>query len=308
MFEYDAELGWKGVNNLHTPYYSKDFKITVSHDGNGNRSLFPTHQKNTSNLLLLGDSYGWGWGVENNETAAYLLSKNNPYFNMYNLSIAGYGTDQELLALQKFIRNNTNPAEKPEGVFLLFYFNDFDDISTGERYGYQKPFFMLKDNVLTLSNSPVPKKYVEQFIPATEETYQDDWKLNSQLFNYFIKYGLGRVYQYFFDNHSDEPTITTAAPPGSKELAARLLQEIQSICNNHNMYFHVVFLMTMDTQNYNSNDIYSLAANIKKSGIDHSFFYSRKFPSTDLWLDAHYSPYGQKLLAKHLENIALQKR
>lgn len=302
LFEYDDLLGWRGVPNLKTPYFSKDFRIHVSHDPHGYRNISPPFIAGKSNYLLLGDSYAWGWGVEDNETAAAVFNEQHPHKNLYSLGIAGYGTDQELLALHKQLA--AQPGHDYRGVILLFYMNDFDDIAAAERYGYPKPRYIYADNSSpTLTNIPVPRKKIPQDIPVTEKPTPETWEQNIQLYNLFERTIAEVIFKPETQYSDASQKVITADEQHTIKLANSLIQEINKVCAHKRMFFHVVFLMTQDTQEHNAVLLHALADSLSANNIKHSFFYSRKFPRTDLWLDAHYTPYGQKLLARHIADV-----
>lgn len=301
LFEYDDLLGWKGVKNLSAPYYSKDFHVTVKHDAEGYRNIYPSYVEGKKNYLLIGDSYAWGWGVEDDETAAAVFTRKNPEKNLYSLGIAGYGTDQEWLSLQQFLERH--PKHHYQGVILEFYFNDFDDNAATERYAYPKPVFVDSENGLQLTNVPVPYKAVEQGIPVTEIPEPNDWSSQVQFLN-FIAHSIPPIIALI--NRHGQPEVLPVLQPSMKAkliLSAKLLAEIRRYCEERGLFFHAVILQTQDTQGENLVAIRALADELGKRGVAHSVFKSRYFPSTDLWLDAHFTPYGQSLLADHIADI-----
>lgn len=298
LFEYDPELGWKGVPNLHTPYNSKDFRIHVSHDGYGYRNISPPHVPGKDNFLLLGDSFAWGWGVEDDETAAAIVNHEDSTTNLYSLGLAGYGTDQAWLALQRHL--HSHPANHYRGVILLFYFNDFDDNASTERYGYPKPAFQLMAGQLQLTNVPVPHKAVPQDIPVSFVPEPNDWTSSIQLLNFLAPRLLRWLAQQNREKTAEPPTLVSQQMQHKIGLSLELLGGLARYCRENNLPFHVVLLQTLDTQEENLAALQHLDVLLTEQGLAHSVFRSRKFPSTDLWLDAHFSPYGQVRLAKHL--------
>jgi len=309
LFQYDPVLGWEGVPNLATPYYSKDFRIVVSHDSAGYRNIFPSFVPGKRNYLLLGDSYAWGWGVNDDETAAAVFTRHHEKnANMYSLGVAGYGTDQQYLTLKKHLAEN--PHAEYRGVVLLFYFNDLEDVSAKERYGYPKPFFQQGVDGIELSNVPVPERSVPQNIPVTEIPRQEDWMKHSQLFNFATKSLMSLIFQIM----DDKPEVDGSPSPNPVDeqqkaipMSTALLQAIQDTCREHRMFFHVVLLMTNDTKGADRAAMLALEEQLLAAGLPHSQFNSRKFPNTDLWLDAHYNPYGQSLLADHIGEVIRQQ-
>ncbi len=73
-----------------------EFDTLLKFDENGalvNRDLKLISQ---SDVIVVGDSHAMGWGVDFNQTFSYLL--NNLGYNVSNLSMSSYGTEQEILS------------------------------------------------------------------------------------------------------------------------------------------------------------------------------------------------------------------
>jgi len=73
------------------------------------------------NIVVIGDSYSAGAGVQKNETFPYLLNQMGKY-NIINLGISGLNTKQEILRLKEI-----GLAYDPKFVILQFYDNDWED-------------------------------------------------------------------------------------------------------------------------------------------------------------------------------------
>ena len=303
LFMYDELLGWKGSPNAQSRYVSKDFIVHVSHDALGYRNLAPPFVPGKRNILLLGDSYGWGWGVEDNETAAAVLNATDETYNAYSLGIPGYGTDQQYLALQRLLTGH--PDYRYSDVFVLFYLNDFNDVVIDGNGLYPKPLFKLDNSgQLQLHNVPVPKNDLPP-VSITEEAEERNNLQRSQLFNLALD-SLGKIiFDLTAEHDASQPETVTITGEEQDSIAMTdiLLQKIRSICQEKNMRFHVVFLMTINTDEKPQLMIAQLAKKLEQNGIAHSFVFSKMFPRTDLWLDTHYTPYGQKRLAHHIAEI-----
>lgn len=64
-------------------------------------ALHPYDRKpGKARLLMLGDSVAFGFGVRDFETFAFLLEHRSDRYEVVNLAVEGYGTDQELLVLE----------------------------------------------------------------------------------------------------------------------------------------------------------------------------------------------------------------
>lgn len=104
-------------------------------------------------IVLLGDSFAWGYGVNRGEMFADQVERLLPGFQIRNLAISGFGTDQELLALRRF---GLDP--RPDIVVVQFAVeNDIYTILTNDAYNLPKPRFVLLGGTLSLEGVPVPK-------------------------------------------------------------------------------------------------------------------------------------------------------
>jgi hypothetical protein len=152
-YNYDPELGWfpkpngKTVVNASRP-------ITAVHNSDGFRDQEFVTSTNPS-VLFLGDSFVWGYDVEAPERFTDKLQAKHPDWKIYNCGVSGYGTDQELILLQKKF-DHFNPRI----VFLMYCTEtDYADNSYNFAYGYFKPYFTSSADgtQLTVHGIPVPR-------------------------------------------------------------------------------------------------------------------------------------------------------
>lgn len=170
--EYNSILGWKLKPNAEGYLFSGEFKTYVKNNAQGLRmSRNVLQQKSKYRIAFLGDSFMWGFGVEESERISENLERQLKNVEVLNFGVSGYGSDQEYLQL-----NNTVLKFQPNMVVLEFYANDLEDAGNNMRYGYQKPLFKLKNNILELTNVPVPKR--EEW---EDKTYSTLTKINLYL-------------------------------------------------------------------------------------------------------------------------------
>jgi hypothetical protein len=118
---YSETYGW----DLRKGFRGLDFGriATVNEDGyRGARHPFekPPGRKR---VVMVGDSIGYGAGVDDRETFGALLESQHPDLEVVNLSVGGYGTDQELIKLER-----QGLRYHPDVVVLHFcLFSDFTD-------------------------------------------------------------------------------------------------------------------------------------------------------------------------------------
>lgn len=151
IYKYDNELGWSPIENLSTQFEGSRL-INVSNNQFGFRDI--NHGiKNKKRIAFLDDSFVWGYDVEQDERFTKKLQTLLPNWEIFNMGISGYGTDQELLLLQKWFDHI-----QPDIVFLCFTPNDWKDNIANSRYGgYFKPYYEYIDFKLIKKGTPVPK-------------------------------------------------------------------------------------------------------------------------------------------------------
>lgn len=149
MYRYDSTLGWFPIKNLEVNIQGDHYE----NNSKGFRDIEHTPD-NRPGVLVLGDSFTWGYGVDQKNRYTDLLRRKLPLVSIFNLGVSGYGTDQEyLLLLREF------DFYRPRIVFLEFTTsNDELDNSTNVNYGtYPKPYFKVNGENLELGGVPVPK-------------------------------------------------------------------------------------------------------------------------------------------------------
>jgi len=154
LYLHDDVLGWFPEANI-TRDFMGAVKINIKHNTLGFRDKEFTKSKELDNLIFLGDSFAYGYDCNIENRFSELVANELQSFNVYNLGVSGYSTDQEYLLLQKY-------AEffDPQIVYLLYHHNDWHGNSVNEIYnGYYKPYFSISKytNSLNLNGVPVPK-------------------------------------------------------------------------------------------------------------------------------------------------------
>lgn len=152
MILYDARLGWKLSPYWSGKHHHYDYDVNYTINRNGFRA--PSVAIENTTFSIIGDSFSFGLGVNDDETfTAILNAKGKPQNKFYNLSVPGYSTDQQRLLIDNVI-NTIN-----EHVLLVVYLgNDiFDNMRAFPlQAGHGKPFFTLQNGQLQLENTPVP--------------------------------------------------------------------------------------------------------------------------------------------------------
>ncbi len=177
---YDPELGWIQKPNHKAIFEGLDFKVTVTSNSQGFRDREYSIEKppETKRVIVLGDSFAWGWGVENDEVFTEVAERQLNKVEILNLGHSSYGTDQELLLWKRL-----GQRFSPDLTAVVFYSNDIEDNSgpTGER-----PQFILKDGTLSLAKTPQPWTMIRNL----KRVLKDNLRLY-----YFIDYRIALLKQ-----------------------------------------------------------------------------------------------------------------
>lgn len=217
FWQFDPLLGWSHIPSTSANFSHPDFTVKVNINSDGLRGREYPHQRtDKKRMLIVGDSYGWGFGVADHEVFSQLLEANHPDWEVINASVSGYGTVQQYL----YYRERGYRYE-PDIVLLLFYDNDFDDNIGGGGYWYNKPVVVKRDGLFAISEGPVKEPSIQQ-------------KMQSWLLGHFY---LGRIFYFmialpvglFERPEAVESGTGMVAPlPATGYVLGQLAQQVQS--------------------------------------------------------------------------------
>ena len=153
-FLYDEILGWKSIPN-------SEF-VTLGRPGSTNSHGFrspdyPVEKpEGRKRILVLGDSFAWGFNVANDDIFSRVAEKQlraaNLQVDIINAAVSGWGTDQQyLFLLREGLRYGPDIV-----VLALFVGNDPLNNSNSRQYGLEKPYFVIENDELKLENVPAP--------------------------------------------------------------------------------------------------------------------------------------------------------
>lgn len=154
FWRYDPLLGWAHEPGQEGIFEARQFRTHVRINQAGLRDREHTYDRpdGVKRILVVGDSFAWGYGVEDADRFSQRL-ESMPGVEVINAGVSGYSTDQELLWL-------TNEGVKYEFdlVILALTGNDLGDnhrdlVNTI----YYKPRFVNDEGQLTLVGYPVPR-------------------------------------------------------------------------------------------------------------------------------------------------------
>jgi hypothetical protein len=156
IMEYDPLLGWRHKRNVSCELTSDDYDIIVLYNSQGLRGLDRPYRKpqNVTRIVVLGASFVDGFYVPVKDRMTEVLEASlGAGFEVINLGVTAYGTDQNLLLLE-----TEGWKYQPDLVVLTFTYREVWQNGRGRIYaGAQKPVFTLDEGGhLTLTNVPVP--------------------------------------------------------------------------------------------------------------------------------------------------------
>ena len=156
MVAFDAELGWRLTPRWLGSHRHHDFEVSYAINRYGFRGEFP-EPRTGKRYALIGDSFTFGIGVEDNQTFVHLLNSAEQRSDTFlNFSVPGTSTDQQYLLIKRRLA-----AFAPDVIVLMVYLaNDLFDnqLAFPLQAEHPKPFFQLtNDGRLRLMNSPVPR-------------------------------------------------------------------------------------------------------------------------------------------------------
>lgn len=122
---FDPELGYMTRPGLETRFANREFDTTVRTNSQGFRD--DEGSLNDPDVLVLGDSFAFGWGVDQGESVADELERRTG-LTVLNMGVAGYGTLQQFLLLRRFAHRHDL-----SGKVALFFLNA-EDVRESSRH------------------------------------------------------------------------------------------------------------------------------------------------------------------------------
>lgn len=172
--EYHPVLGWYAQKNKTATLISPNFAPIEVHTNaagfRGGRDYLPEKRAGIIRIAVLGDSFVFGFGVQDTESFPALLELSGLRREVLNLGVPGYGIDQIYLSYQEIAKKY-----HPDVVLIGIFPEDFWRCTRSfADSGHVKPYFSIAANgKLLLHNVPVPPRYSlskDQFPPIIESS------------------------------------------------------------------------------------------------------------------------------------------
>jgi len=136
---YHEVYGWKLMPNVRKQGGHWGDTAPASTNSHGWRDVERNYEKSdgTYRVVALGDSFTFGWGVDDGNRFTEVMERLSPGLEVLNMGVHGYGTDQEFLVFGREGR-----LYRPDLVLLTICLeNDLDDLKYERHYAWPKPYF-----------------------------------------------------------------------------------------------------------------------------------------------------------------------
>jgi lysophospholipase L1-like esterase len=234
FWKYDSLLGWAHQPGQEGIFETPEFRTVVQINENGLRDRRHSYerQNDIKRILVLGDSFAWGYGVEESERFSQVLEESLDV-EVINAGVSGYSTDQELLWYRcEGIKYETDL------VILVLAGNDVGDndrqlVSTI----YYKPKFVLEAGQLVLTGYPVPKTSPQgKFIYSLSQRSALAYFLVQRYFDLLTLYGKIKANS----EHTSSPGSGINTEKEPFKLTISLIEEMRNIAESRNAKFMIV--------------------------------------------------------------------
>jgi lysophospholipase L1-like esterase len=234
FWKYDPVLGWVHQPGQAGIFETPQFRTSVRINERGlrDRSHSYSRQNGGQRVLVLGDSFAWGYGVEESDRFSQRLEKSMDV-EVINAGVSGYSTDQELLWYE-----NEGIKYETDLVILQLAGNDVGDNDQQLVSNiYYKPKFVLENGQLVLTDNPVPKTSPQgRFIYSLSQ--------HSSLAYFLVQryFDLGAVYRKTKAHPENVNSSVTSISPEKEDfrLTIALLDKIRSIAESRKAKFMIV--------------------------------------------------------------------
>lgn len=269
-----------------------DIHITTNSSGMRGRGEYPLARvRGRARILVLGDSFPFGYGVEDDEVvSAQLEAIRNESFSsqpveVLNLAVSGFGQAEELVTYENFAK-----GYQPDVVIWFYFSNDIGNNMVSNLYAVGSGGKVFRTNERFLPGTQIQGAMMS-FAPLR-------WLFeHSEAWNFFRNRLSGVIQQSLIRNQGlDGYDDTNAA---GIELTRGLLREIAKVARRDGA---AAVLVVIPTRVGKSNFPMS-SSEVSEMGVSlidaRTFLVSEHYYDTD----SHLRPSGHRLLAEQLARI-----
>ena len=328
---HSPALGW----TIKPQGYWENLYRANSKGVRADKDYQPFPRSNAVRIATFGDSFTHGEEVKNDDTWQEQLNRLCPQLEVINFGVGGYGLDQSFLRYENegklyhphiiligFMQENIN---RSVNVFRPFYV---------EGLPLTKPRFIVEDDALTLLPNPMPdltayKKLLNNPEPFLSQFGQNDFHFSVRVRASFLDFSpsvrmIKLIYQKLYNRYliySDRAIYKNGYlnPKGEafviiKKLFDQFYAEAQ---HSESLPIIVLFPCRVDMERYFKNNIkiyeplvnYFMLQNYQYIDLFDVFKkYAQSVPLKDLFMQDHYSPLGNSIVARGLLDYLSENR
>ena len=243
IFEKSNELPWMLRQNISERHRNivGEWDVTIKTNSLGLRND-ELQKDNKTRILVLGDSFTFGYGVENNETYVNLLERRfNNSIGFINAGYAGgYSTDTEYVYLK-----NHGLKLKPDIVMLGFFIgNDISDIMSNSHWIENEEIKNVSSNIYYIDESNRLR------VKGLEKKWYYDANVYLSMKSHAYIFFKTKIRQVFQGMEPAEGTIYNEERNENMSIAINttkdLLLKINKITNESNVGFVIILIPTRE--------------------------------------------------------------
>jgi hypothetical protein len=305
---FDPQLGWIPRANTTAQHLKDGFSAFVHQNQYGLRSSDnDTKKRKSSNrrILVLGDSYVWGYGVNQKEMFTNPETHKSPH-DILNFGVSGYGTDQEYLF---YLRNGLD-FDVDEIVLVFTPYNDVANNLENKQYGYLKPYIKVVEDELVLHQEHIHQSKARSLVNRI--------RLHSRLVDTLDRVYRTHRYSRKYSNRTKDMSIArkrvfeqerlSIRDEEGLEITVNIILALRKIVEQQGASFSVVFIPykphILSQSGKNHPLVQYLSSELEKYNIDYFepyyLFLDQEQKGEVLYneFDNHFSASGHSLFAK----------
>ena len=201
--QYHPQLVYTLQRNLHNVrlYYPGQLDYMIDTNSHGFRGAEWDLSKKRKNIIVLGDSFAFGWGVQWNETLGQILEKelqkSDPAYQVINLAVSGWDIDSIIRCFELY-----KDIIRPVAVIYVFCPNDLlGTISKNASGEYD----------LRYHASAADKKNYEDLFARQQDNY---WSWDKFRRRTYLKAYHARIFRPLFSQRIKKSLSMDKPPPG----------------------------------------------------------------------------------------------
>ncbi len=284
-FTGHSKLGIQLNPGQYSITLNDSIRFTATH-GPGNHRVIPRSERaDNPDVLVLGCSFTYGYGVDDDENFAALLQKEFPDLSLRNAGVIGYGTVQSLMQLREAVKNDSLKA-------VILNFSSFHLMRNGLSQTYRSNLRVGYQRASAEAESLMRQARFPYITSCDLEIRHQPWE--TMYTNWYGREWSAIVnWQQLADDRRKDARIDELA------IAECIIREMAAICERNGIQFGVVCLdSTLETE-----ELRQRLATV--NWLNTSFDFTSEIV-TNLPYDSHPNAEGHRYLARQMTPFLTQ--